>query len=122
MRGSWFQRLLKECLASPRIPGLVEEYDIYSAAGEHVARVDLAVPAIRLGIEAHSRRFHTGPAAERDDQYRDNRAAEAGWDLRYVGYEATTKTPRRVRAMIERIVARRALDLGVALPGVTDAK
>lgn len=115
VRGSWFQKLVAECLTSSRIPGLEEEYEIRDARGRFVARVDLAVPRVRLGVEAHSRQFHTGPRAEALDQRRDNRAAEAGWDLRYVGYADTVQTPSEVRRFVERLVARRAADLGIAL-------
>jgi hypothetical protein len=116
VRGSWFQKLVAECLRSPLIPGLVEEYEIRDAAGGFVARVDLAVPVVKLGIEAHSRRYHTGAAAEAYDEHRDNLVAEQGWDLRYVGYWAATRTPAQVRGYVERLVAKRAHDLGVVLP------
>lgn len=116
VRGSWFQKLVRECLTSPLIPGLEEEYEIRDGDGSVVARVDLAVPLVRLGIEAHSRKHHTGPVVEAYDEHRDNRVAEQGWDIRYLGYADTSQTPRQVRRFIERTVARRAKDLGVTLP------
>ena len=115
VRGSWFQQMVAECLASPRIPGLVEEYEVRDADGRFIARCDLAVPAVRLAIEAHSRRHHTGSEREAYDERRDNRLAEFGWDVRYVGWADTTDTPQAVRRYVERLVARRATDLGVPL-------
>lgn len=115
VRGSWFQKVLKDCLASPRIPGLVEEYEIRDGK-RLIARVDLAVPLVRLGIEAHSRSFHTGAAAEARDERRDRAAAEVGWELQYFGFAETHQTPLDVCRSIERIVARRARDLGIVLP------
>ncbi len=85
-------------------------------AGRFIARFDLAIPSVRLGIEAHSRSHHTGPKSEASDERRDRRAAEQGYEIVYLGYAETTQTPGEVREQIERIVARRANDLGVALP------
>ena len=115
VRGSWFQKLVLECLASPVIPELVEEYEVRDERGRFVARVDLAVPCLRLAIEAHSRAFHTGATREAFDEQRDNELATIGWDVRYVGYTHATRTPAAVRTTIEQIVVRRATDLGVAL-------
>lgn len=116
VRGSWFQKLLAECLASPLIPGLVEEYEVRDEAGRFIARCDLAVPWVRLGIEAHSRQFHFGTAAEASDEYRENRLAAAGWESRHIGWTATTHTPAQTRRMVEAMVARRAADFGIPFP------
>ena len=116
VRDSWFEKLVEQCLQSVRIPGLVRQHTIRDSRGRFVARVDLAVPAVRLGIEAHSKRFHSGPRQEALDQRRDNAVALQGWELIYVGYDDAKRTPRQVREYIELLVKRRALDLGVALP------
>jgi len=93
----------------------VPQYEIRDAAGRFVARCDLAVPIVRLGLEAHSRAYHTGPAAESADHRRDWKAAQVGWELAYLGWR-DQEAPRTVRAEIEAIVARRAADLGIVLP------
>ena len=116
VRGSWFEKLVEQCLGSPRIPGLERQHTIRDSSGRFVARVDLAVPLVRLGIEAHSKRFHTGSRQELLDQRRDNAVALQGWELAYVGYDDANSSPRSVRVYIERLVERRALDLGVVLP------
>lgn len=116
VRGSWFEKLVELCLRSRHIPGLERQYSIRNAAGRFVARVDLAVPLVRLGIEAHSREFHVGPRREAIDQRRDNEAALLGWELTYIGYGDATMTPKQVCHYIERLVQRRATDLGIALP------
>ena len=41
--------------------------------GRIVARTDVGIPSVRLGLEAHSRRFHFGPDAEPLDEQRDMR-------------------------------------------------
>ena len=79
------------------IDGLVRQHQIFDLTGAFVARVDFAVPAARLAIEAHSRQFHFWPGAvsrdepestargnrlgcllyRRQDRYRDRHGATA---------------------------------------------
>lgn len=115
VRGSWFQKLVAECLRSSLLPDLVEEFEIRLPSGPLVARVDLALPCVRLAIEAHSRQFHFGASAEQADERRDGRLAELGWEVCYVGHAEVTSRPHDVRRHVERVVARRAADLGVDL-------
>ncbi|HEY4334020.1 MAG TPA: type IV toxin-antitoxin system AbiEi family antitoxin domain-containing protein, partial [Ilumatobacteraceae bacterium] len=61
---SWFERLLHICLASPIIGTIVRQHELRDSSGNFVARFDLAVPWVRLGIEGHSRRYHVGELAE----------------------------------------------------------
>ena len=49
------------------------------------------------------------------DQRRDNLLAVEGWHTAYVGWADTISSPTAVCSVIEGIVARRALDLGVDL-------
>lgn len=114
VRGSWFEKLIEEIISSPLLPAPVLQHVIRTETGEFIGRVDLAFPAVRLGVEAHSRSFHTGTHLEVVDQRRENRAMEQGWQLVYLGW-GDRKTPRQARQFIERAVARRAADLGVAL-------
>ncbi|MEY4339377.1 MAG: hypothetical protein RLZ14_1227 [Actinomycetota bacterium] len=119
---SWFERLLEECLRSPRLPKLHRQYVVRCERGRFVARVDLAIPELRIAVEAHSRRFHTGPRAETSDETRDHRLAEAGWITTYVGWRSVTESPAQVRAMLERTAARRAIDLGIDLRTLVNAQ
>jgi hypothetical protein len=54
------------------------QHPIRNAAGVIVARPDVAFPSVQLGLEAHSRRYHTGPDAEPLDEQRDIAAALCG--------------------------------------------
>lgn len=119
---SWFERLLEECLRSPMLPALQRQYVVRNERDEFVARVDLAIPPLRIAIEAHSRRFHTGPRAEASDEARDLRLAAAGWLTSYIGWQSVTESPRQVRAHVEGVVARRAADLGVDLRSIVNAE
>jgi hypothetical protein len=76
---SWFERLLSMGLRSPALKGIVRQHELRTPTGLFVARFDLAVPAVRLGIEGHSRSFHLGEAVERYDENRDTRAGQLIW-------------------------------------------
>jgi very-short-patch-repair endonuclease len=113
---SWFERLVEACVQSPLLPPVIRQHEVRRADGSFVARVDLAIPSLRLAIEANSRRWHTGPSAEAFDQRRENQLAEEGWHTTYVGWANVSASPATVRRTIERIAVRRAADLGLDLP------
>jgi len=75
--------------------------------GRFVARTDGAYPGIRLGIEAHSRKFHFGLDPEQRDEDRDLRVAAAGWELLYLGHQHT-KRPEQVASVVVAAVRERA--------------
>ena len=104
---SWFEELLALCLHDPRLPPVVPQFEILDDRGGFVARVDLAIPSVRLGLEAHSRRFHFGPEQETRDEQRDLRAAATGWELLYLGWYATKRPSEVVDAVVEVVEARR---------------
>ena len=110
VRGSWFEKLVEMTIASPKLPRLVQQHIIRDAEGAFIAQVDLAFPSVRLGIEAHSRAFHTGTHRELIDQRRENRAIAEGWQFIYMGW-ADRKSPTQARRFLEQVVARRRRDL-----------
>lgn len=112
VRGSWFERLIEAALSSARVPALIPQYEIRTAGGDLVARVDFAIPSVRLAIEAHSRAFHSGANRQRVDERRENLAMAEGWEFLYLGW-ADHATPEDACRLLESIVARRARDLGV---------
>jgi hypothetical protein len=85
---SWFEELLRRMLDHPDIPEIVSQFVVTEDNGVFVARVDLGIPAVRLGLEGHSRQFHFGPVREEADEDRDLRAAACGWELIYLGWYA----------------------------------
>ena len=103
---SWLEELLGLCLTDPALAPVVPQYRIRDAAGRVVARTDIGIPSVRLGLEGHSRRFHFGPDAEPLDEQRDLRAAACGWELLYLGWYATRR-PAEVLAMVKDVVAAR---------------
>jgi hypothetical protein len=89
--GSWFERLLELALACPELPPIVLQHEIRAGDGTFVARVDLAIPELLLGIEAHSREFHFGSEPGQLDEDRDLAAAAQGWEILYLGWQATLR-------------------------------
>lgn len=111
---SWFEELIALALADSDLPPVVPQYPIMDETGRVVLRTDLGIPAVRLGLEAHSRRFHFGPDAEALDENRDIIATRCGWELLYLGWFATRR-PADVLRLVREVVRRRAADLGVSL-------
>lgn len=103
---SWFEELLARCLADPSLPPVVPQCPIIDASGRIVARADLGIPAVKLGLEAHSRRFHWGPIRGQLDEERDLKAAACGWELLYLGWHAT-KRPADVLRLVRNVVTAR---------------
>ncbi len=99
---SWFEELLRCLLVHPDIPEIVPQFVINTKSGVFVARVDLGIPAARLGIEGHSREFHFGPVREEADEDRDLRAAACGWELIYLGWYAQRR-PAEVAQQIANV-------------------
>ena len=99
---SWFEELLRRLLDHPDIPAIVPQYVVTTDAGVFVARIDLAIPSIRLGIEGHSRDFHFGPVREAADEDRDLRVATCGWELIYLGWYAQRR-PAEVADLIAKV-------------------
>jgi hypothetical protein len=112
---SWFERLVDRCVSRIDLPPWFQQHVVRDDGGTVVGRLDLACPALWLGVEAHSRQFHFGDGPETLDEQRDNRLGALGWHLVYVGWYAT-EAPATVAATIDAIARRRAAQLGVALP------
>lgn len=114
VRDSWFEKLVELCLDDPALGKVVAQYELRDADGRHVARFDLAIPEVKLGIEAHSREHHFGKEAEASDEHRDQDAGELEWDVMYLGY-AAVQSPRTVQRRVRaRVEARRRLMSGNA--------
>ena len=87
------------------ICGLVRQFEVRDDNGLFVARTDFAVPAVRLAIEAHSRRYHFGTTAEDSDEAREIAMTRIGWEVMYFGskrLDGTTSPRDDVLATIDR--------------------
>ncbi len=112
---SWFEELVWLCLNDPSLPTVVRQFPIRDDAGRIVARTDVGIPSVRLGLEAHSRRFHFGPLAEPLDEERDMAAARCGWELLYLGWYAA-KQPAAVLRVVKDVVRVRSCELTALTP------
>lgn len=84
------------------------------AASQHGAftrRQAAAIPAARLGLEAHRRRFHFGPEYKPLDEQRDFAVAACGWELLYLGWYSTQRAAT-VLEVVKRVVHTRLAMLG----------
>jgi len=106
VRGSWFEKLVERCLHAPDLPPLTRQHAVRDAKGRLAGILDLAFPSLRLGVEAHSRQFHFGRAAEHLDEDRDHRLARCGWEVLYVGWQGARR-PAELLALVRETAAHR---------------
>jgi hypothetical protein len=103
---SWRERVTERLLAHPELAGLVAQHSIHDAEGVEIARPDLALVEIRLGIEYHSDQWHFGPRRGRRDRRRDGRAMGVGWELMYLD-ASDHRTPKAALDEVLRVVRMR---------------
>ena len=100
---------VERCLRG--ISGLVRQHEVHDNSGRFVARVDFAVPRVKLAIEAHSRQFHFDPGAVSDDETREHALTCQGWEVMYCG-EQHTRAPERLRANVLAVIEQRIAQFG----------
>jgi predicted transcriptional regulator of viral defense system len=90
---SMFERSMERMAVAGGMPQPERQFRVYDGLGfAHgglgilVAQLDAAWPAVKLGVEAHSSRWHDGNRRGRADQRRDNRLAGLGWELLYLSW------------------------------------
>jgi hypothetical protein len=103
---SWLEELMVRLVESPGLPTLVRQHVVTDSHGSLVARLDAAMPEIKLGLEGHSRQFHFGPINEAHDEDRDLRLATEGFEVLYLGWYATQR-PAEVAQRIQVVVNER---------------
>ena len=87
-------------------PGLVRQHVICTHNGDFVARVDFAIPDLKIAIEAHSRKHHFGVAATASDGEREFALQAEGWIVRFVT-DAHRRNPDGLRTSLAALVAAR---------------
>ncbi len=80
---TWFERLVRRVVDAPDLPEVVLQHEL-RVEGRVVARLDLALPAWHIGLEAHSAEFHDRPGRRWRDLERDNAVKPLGWDVIYI--------------------------------------
>jgi hypothetical protein len=102
---SWLEELLG-MLRQPGFPTLVRQHRVCDAKGKVIARVDAAMPDIKLAFEGHSRRFHFGPIREAADEDRDLALQAAGFEVVYLGWYAA-QSPANVMENLRPVIDER---------------
>lgn len=80
---SFFERTTARLLVDAGLPPPVLQHPVRLLDGR-VARVDVAWPDVKWGIECHSRRYHFGPSRTAADHDRDHQLALVGWQVAYL--------------------------------------
>ena len=80
---SVFERAAARLLNDAGLPTPVLQHPVRLSNGR-TARIDIAWPHLRWGIECHSRRYHFGPSRAAVDHDRDHLLAVAGWQITYL--------------------------------------
>ena len=78
-----FERTTARLLNDSGLPPPVLQHPVRLSNGLS-ARIDIAWPDARWGIECHSRRHHFGPLRAAADHDRDHQLAIAGWQITYL--------------------------------------
>lgn len=94
------------------LPEPVRQHPVALGAGRE-ARIDLAYPELRLGIEADGRRWHSGRADFERDRARANRLAAHGWTMLRFGPDAIRRRGGTVAAEVRAV--RQALETRAAV-------
>ena len=96
---SWEQKLYNLMLAQ-NIPFAI--YAQWQAGPNQKYQLDAAMPEIKLGIEADSRKFHSNPEDVERDQRRDMELATQGWTiLRFTEEEIDNKQHEVVKVIFD---------------------
>jgi hypothetical protein len=106
---SWFERLGARLLVSAGYSVEVE-HPIHAADGRLLARLDLAIPQLRIGVECQSWAWHATPEAQHRDARRRGMLRQLGWEIVDVWWR-DLRHPDRVLAELHHLVHRRTTDL-----------
>lgn len=110
-----------DSILEARVRGLLRRYGLpephpepypVQAQGRVVARVDIAWPQWRVGVECDGFRYHSRPEDLARDSARQNRLVALGWRIVRVTWEQQDRRPQEVvqvvRALVDPAGARRA--------------
>lgn len=108
---SWFQRIAQRMLAVHGVR-LEDEWPVYDGERK-LADLDLAWPALKIGIECQSWAWHATPAAKDRDNRRKRRLRALGWEILEVWWTDRDRIDEVVRDIEVEIERRRP-----SLPGI----
>ena len=112
---SFFERTAARLVVDAGLPPAVLQHPVRLLDGS-TARIDLAWPEAKWGIECHSRRYHFGPSREAADHDRDHDLAVVGWQVAYLTWHQMQDS-EYVTDLVRRMLAQRAQSAEVGATG-----
>ena len=106
---SWFERLAHRLFASAGF-AMEVEYPVHTIDGRLLARLDLAIPSLRIGVECQSWAWHATPEAQHRDARRRGMLRQLGWEIVDVWWR-DLRQPDRVLAELRHLVRQRSAEL-----------
>ena len=91
---------LRLLLTRAGLPPESLQFEVRDATGRMVARVDMAWPGVRLGIEADGRSVHGLPEALLGDRRRQNDLQELRWTILRFTWDDVVNHPQAVIAKV----------------------
>ena len=104
---SVFERLVERVCTDAGLPQPTRQVRVYDTDGSLVAIIDVGWPDRRVGIEGHSRRWHSGALRGERDRRRDNRLTALGWELLYASW-SDVQHPEELTRLVRATYDRRA--------------
>lgn len=104
---SVFERMTAQILDAASLEPPALQHPVRLPNGR-TARIDLAWPSIKWGVECHSRRYHFGPERAANDHDRDHQLAMAGWHLTYLTWHQV-QDPDYVIELARTMLAQRSV-------------
>ncbi len=101
---SWFERVIEALLRHHDLPPIELQHEVVINGRSY--RIDIAIPEVLIGVEAHSREFHWGPTAVDSDNIRDLHLGSIGWQLFYVTWWQSTHPAEFVDLLVAAIRSR----------------
>lgn len=80
---SVFERIAARVLGATDLAPPALQHPVRLPNGR-TARIDIAWPSVKWGVECHSRQYHFGPVRADADHDRDHQLALAGWQVTYL--------------------------------------
>lgn len=87
-------------LLAADLPDLVPQVVVLDEGGHRIARLDLAVEELLLGIEVDGRRGHAGELMVAKDRLRDAATSRRGWTVERMGWYDVRRRPEATRRRV----------------------
>ena len=86
------------------LPELVVQHEVWTA-GRLVARVDAALPELKLAVEIDGFEYHSSPEAFQQDRTRQNALVSLGWTVLRFTWSDIVRRPAHVAKVIREAIA-----------------